>query len=48
MELLPFFAAGFGVFELEDSVRFGACVAFLLILSFEVGFLTGVVDGVAC
>lgn len=48
VELLPFSAAGFGVLEFEESVRFGACVAFLLILFLEGDFLTGVVDGVAC
>lgn len=47
-DLLLVAAAGFGVFEFVESVRFGACVVFLLILFFGVVFLTGVVEGVAC
>jgi hypothetical protein len=47
-DLLLVAAAGFGVFEFVESVRFGACVVFLLILFFVAVFLTGVVEGVAC
>jgi hypothetical protein len=47
-DLLLVAAAGLGVFEFVESVRFDACVVFLLILFFVVVFLTGVVEGVAC